>query len=703
MLAILLVIAVATAAAAAATEPLEDSSSSSSSSTTATISEPPARAKVLVDAGHIEKPLEPFWGSTGLCPPDPHSSAGDFLLSLDERQNIALIGSLPHNAVRQVRIHWLLDLVNASISNGIPQWEFSHLDELLDTLHKHQLRPGFELMGNPGGIFTNLENSTQVQWWKDLVYNTANRYAGRYGLPYVESWLWESWNEPDHHDFDNLNITVQGFLNYWDASRAGLDAVSPTMVLGGPGGSCRDPSFSHICWALLDHCDQVGARIDFISFHKKGHEDWEYILEQELATIQKIRDNYPNLRDIPIINDESDFKVGWSRSYDWRSDARYATLMVNSIAGHLSSSIMSYNYHLMSLDNAFLSYQPWIFSQRTLMARFQINSTVPREVHLIKKPSYSIHSLLALLGDQVITSYVSRQDYRLTVLSTCRGCPLTQNTSDFIESSADPATTQTPSVYSRSTPSLEENSSKDYKYNSTEMLLQTSSTINAMSNWESTTVVSYSNGTNNTAISQQMDLTIQLPHQLLGEVLWMVLYSLGGGVAGPYETWMDQGQPKEPTRDQLAQLRASEGATRRGPQSVVGVAGELQLTVNLTSPEVVVVHICRPFDSSPGQVVNVNTLEVTSADVLITWSDENINTRCILSYEVQWAQQEDGPWSRISPGNVTDNNFVFSVDKSNKKSQSSVVGWYRVRAVTYWGTTGEFSDPVYLHQNVLEN
>lgn len=34
----------------------------------------------------------------------------------------------------------------------------------------------------------------------------------RYGLDYVASWNFESWNEPDNHDFDSLNFTTQGMI-----------------------------------------------------------------------------------------------------------------------------------------------------------------------------------------------------------------------------------------------------------------------------------------------------------------------------------------------------------------------------------------------------------------------------------------------------------------------------------------------------------
>lgn len=61
------------------------------------------------------------------------------------------------------------------------------------------------------------------------------------------------------------------------------------------------------------------------------------------------------------------------------------------------------NYTLLSNDNAFLSYHPHPFTQRTLTARFQVNNTEPPHVQLITKPVLAVMGLLALLGDNLLT------------------------------------------------------------------------------------------------------------------------------------------------------------------------------------------------------------------------------------------------------------------------------------------------------------
>lgn len=56
-------------------------------------------------------------------------------------------------------------------------------------------------------------------------------------------------------------------------------------------------------------------------------------------------------------------------------------------------------YALLSNDNAFLSFHPHPFAQRTLTARFQVNDTRPPHVQLLRKPVLTAMGLLALLGE----------------------------------------------------------------------------------------------------------------------------------------------------------------------------------------------------------------------------------------------------------------------------------------------------------------
>ncbi|XP_058286320.1 alpha-L-iduronidase isoform X1 [Hylobates moloch] len=309
--------------------------------------------------------------------------------------------------------------VGGSTGRGL-SYNFTHLDGYLDLLRENQLLPGFELMGSASGHFTDFEDKQQVFEWKDLVSSLARRYIGRYGLAHVSKWNFETWNEPDHHDFDNVSMTMQGFLNYYDACSEGLRAASPALRLGGPGDSFHTPPRSPLSWGLLRHCHdgtnfftgEAGVRLDYISLHRKGARSSISILEQEKAVAQQIRQLFPKFADTPIYNDEADPLVGWSLPQPWRADVTYAAMVVKVIAQHqnllLANTSSAFPYALLSNDNAFLSYHPHPFAQRTLTARFQVNNTRPPHVQLLRKPVLTAMGLLALLDEEQLWAEVSR-------------------------------------------------------------------------------------------------------------------------------------------------------------------------------------------------------------------------------------------------------------------------------------------------------
>jgi Glycosyl hydrolases family 39. len=165
-------------------------------------------------------------------------------------------------------------------------------------------------MGNPGGHFTDFEEQTQIITWKWMVEKLAKHYIQRYGLNEVSQWNFETWNEPDHHDFDGLTFTVQGYLNYFDATFQGLKDVSKHVKIGGPGGSCREPHFITLCHALLVHSQngtnivsgkKGGSKLDFISFHQKGDQNSRNVVQSTVKKISEIQLLVPELtKDLPI-------------------------------------------------------------------------------------------------------------------------------------------------------------------------------------------------------------------------------------------------------------------------------------------------------------------------------------------------------------------------------------------------------------------
>lgn len=109
-----------------------------------------------------------------------NNDISNFLLSNDVKTNLAMIGALPNNGISRVRIHWLLELIKfvRFDSGRVPVYDFSQLDRFLDTMVQANLSVGFELMGNPNGMF-NLKHISNGALWQDLVFSIGRRYKSK--------------------------------------------------------------------------------------------------------------------------------------------------------------------------------------------------------------------------------------------------------------------------------------------------------------------------------------------------------------------------------------------------------------------------------------------------------------------------------------------------------------------------------------------
>lgn len=151
--------------------------------------------------------LPRFWRSVGYTP-------ASYALRDDELENTALIGAVPRRGITQVRIHYLLDLIEVLgwlPSSTTPSgWALSYnwgaLDHALDFLHSSRLSPGFELMGSPMGFPTlpisfwqpysgngKVAPDQTLQLWRQLTADLLVRCVQRYGKAEVEKWHLESW------------------------------------------------------------------------------------------------------------------------------------------------------------------------------------------------------------------------------------------------------------------------------------------------------------------------------------------------------------------------------------------------------------------------------------------------------------------------------------------------------------------------------
>ncbi|XP_029656065.1 alpha-L-iduronidase [Octopus sinensis] len=622
---------------------------------------------VRIDSRNSGGPLKHFWRSTGFCPSKPHAKAYKYDTGSDMNQNLAYIGALPFTGIQQVRIHWLLDLVQVTKQHPL-QYDFHWLDQLIDKLYKNGLKPGFELMGSLSNFFTDFENKTQVVFWRDLVKATAERYIKKYGIDYVRRWNFETWNEPDCHDFDAVNMTVKGFLNYYDASSEGLRAADKRLIFGGPGDGCfyKKHHKGHKKYAigLLDHVvhgtnlftGNRETRIDFISWHLKGDGMANRILKLEKRLSEEIYTKYPSLRSKPFYNDEGDPLVGWSKPRLWRADVTYAALVVKVIALHQQRKFLKHiNFTLLSNDNAFLSYYPHQFTQRTLLARFQMNNTKPPHVQFVHKPVYSAMMLLAYLGDRKL--YVNITKHHVYNISThdfggigSIHYPVASAVSDSFQVCL--------LLYNATDPGPGELEERNIKQDG-----------------ESVEVKIFIDP----PVSQSRDL-------------YMIIFKINNSYGNPFMLWKKMGKPSYPTKEQFHAMRQQEGPNVIDKSAVKpGI-----ITVKLQSfvaPALLLVHICSKAPHPPGQVSAVQVYKVTFGQVLVVWSDKFIGTKCILRYEVELSKSDtESQYRRINQQDSVVNSFMFVPSGNNS---TLVTGYYRVRAVDYWNRPGQYSKPFY--------
>ncbi len=119
----------------------------------------PRPADFSIDAGSAGTPFNRFWRSTGFTP-------AELLLEPEMRQTLAYLGGVPNRGIEFLRVHYMLDLVTA---DRIGRYDWSLLDQAIDVMLEHRLRPFFELMGNPGRLFTDFSARTQAEQWRDFI------------------------------------------------------------------------------------------------------------------------------------------------------------------------------------------------------------------------------------------------------------------------------------------------------------------------------------------------------------------------------------------------------------------------------------------------------------------------------------------------------------------------------------------------------
>jgi xylan 1,4-beta-xylosidase len=153
--------------------------------------------------------------------------------------------------------------------------------------------------------------------WGELVFQWVKHCVERYGRAEVESWYWQTWNEPN---IGYWRGTRQEFFKLHDYAVDAVRRALPTArvggpdVAGGPGGTFLAEFLEHCLRGTNYATGKIGTPTDFMSFHAKGAPRFEdghvrmgianqlRDIDRAFAAIAK----FPELKDRPIVIGESD-------------------------------------------------------------------------------------------------------------------------------------------------------------------------------------------------------------------------------------------------------------------------------------------------------------------------------------------------------------------------------------------------------------
>ena len=208
-------------------------------------------------------------------------------------------------------------IFDAYLANGVkPYVQIGFMPKALSTRpdpYQHTWKPGDPY----NAIYTGWAYPpTDYDRWRELVYQWVTHSVEKYGRAEVETWYWETWNEPNIPYWQG---TPEEFRKLHDYAIDGVRRALPTAKVGGPHTAGAGGDFMR---AFLEHqlrgtnyaTGRTGTPVDFIAFHAKGAptlSDGQVRMgiANQLRAIDggfRIIASYPELEDKPIVIGESD-------------------------------------------------------------------------------------------------------------------------------------------------------------------------------------------------------------------------------------------------------------------------------------------------------------------------------------------------------------------------------------------------------------
>ena len=302
-----------------------------------------APVHVRVHAAETAGKYEPIWNYFGADEPNfLYAPNGKKLLSELSALSPAPVYYRPHNLLTTGNgdgsLKWGSTNVYREGPNGEPVYDFAITDQIFDAMVDAHVRPLVEIGFMPealsahpepyrhdfpkGDVFTgwSYPPKDEAAWekWSKLIEAYASHLKERYGAQ-TDTWLWEVWNEPD---IAYWHGTSEEYDRLYDVTAAAVRGVLPEAKIGGPEATGVSDHSEPFLRQFLEHCAHgknaatggVGAPLNFISYHPKGHPtfvDGHVVMSvgTQLRSVErgmKVIASYPEWRKTPIILGESD-------------------------------------------------------------------------------------------------------------------------------------------------------------------------------------------------------------------------------------------------------------------------------------------------------------------------------------------------------------------------------------------------------------
>ena len=248
--------------------------------------------------------------------------------------------------------------------NAIYDWTI--LDGIFDTYLKRGVRPYVQMGFMPKDLSIKPE-PYQHKWtpkakyseiytgwahppkdykkWAELIYQWATHCLARYGREEVETWYWETWNEPN---ISYWQSTHEEFCKLHDYAVDAVRRALPTARVGGPdvagsGGKFQRDFLEHCLRGTNHATGKEGTLLDFVAFHAKGSPRFvdghvRMGIANQLRTINEgfgIIASFPELRKTPIVIGESDPEgcaACQGEQLDYRNGTMYSSYTAASFA-----------------------------------------------------------------------------------------------------------------------------------------------------------------------------------------------------------------------------------------------------------------------------------------------------------------------------------------------------------------------------------